>query len=154
MVGRLGRIRCACRLRELVTLTPRSAAGTSRTESGWRLRRHPAEKPPDRRAPLHSDPRGAKKHQERTVQLGAASSPSRLPNPLARSMSCNGAGRIGHLVGTRSLQPLFPASSDSVTGTGATFQISWQYSAMARSEENGPIRAVFRMDRRVQAAGS
>jgi hypothetical protein len=33
-----------------------------------------------------------------------------------------------------------------VTVSGQTFQISSQYSAMARSDENLPLRAVFRMD--------
>ena len=33
-----------------------------------------------------------------------------------------------------------------VTVSGQTFQMSSQYSAMARSDENLPLRAVFRMD--------
>ena len=32
------------------------------------------------------------------------------------------------------------------TVSGQTFQMSSQYSAIARSEENLPLRAVFRMD--------
>ena len=37
-----------------------------------------------------------------------------------------------------------------VTVSGQTFQMSSQYSAMARSDENLPLRAVFRMDILVQ----
>jgi hypothetical protein len=33
-----------------------------------------------------------------------------------------------------------------VTVSGQTFQMSSQYSAIARSDENLPLRAVFRMD--------
>lgn len=38
----------------------------------------------------------------------------------------------------------------SFTVTGCTLQMSLQYSAMARSEENLPQRAVLRIDMRVQ----
>ncbi len=37
------------------------------------------------------------------------------------------------------------------TGTGWAFQIRSQYSRIARSEENLPVRAVFRIDMRVHA---
>ena len=39
----------------------------------------------------------------------------------------------------------------TLTVTGDTFQMSSQYSAMARSDENLPLRAVFRIDIRVHA---
>ena len=42
----------------------------------------------------------------------------------------------------------------TLTVTGLTFQMSWQYSTMARSDENLPLRAVFRIDIRVQASVS
>ena len=38
------------------------------------------------------------------------------------------------------------------TVSGWTFQISSQYSAMARSDENLPLRAVFKMDIFVHAS--
>ena len=41
-----------------------------------------------------------------------------------------------------------------MTVTGTTFQMSSQYSAMARSEENFPLRAVLRIDIRDHATGS
>ena len=41
----------------------------------------------------------------------------------------------------------------TVTVTGTTFQMSSQYSAMARSDENFPLRAVLRIDIRDHAAG-
>jgi hypothetical protein len=40
------------------------------------------------------------------------------------------------------------------TRTAVTFQMSSQYSVIARSEENFPLRAVLRMDIRVQASTS
>ena len=40
------------------------------------------------------------------------------------------------------------------TVTGRTFQIWSQYSAIARSDENVPLRAVFKIDIRVQASVS
>jgi hypothetical protein len=39
-----------------------------------------------------------------------------------------------------------------VTDSGHTFQISSQYSAIARSDENFPLRAVFKMDIFVHAS--
>src|SRR5574337_383705 len=42
----------------------------------------------------------------------------------------------------------------NVTVTGCTFQISSQYSSMARSDENLPLRAVFRIDMRVHLSVS
>ena len=42
----------------------------------------------------------------------------------------------------------------AVTVTGRTFQMSSQYSAIARSDENLPLRAVFRIDIRVHASRS
>jgi len=41
-----------------------------------------------------------------------------------------------------------------VTVTGQTFQMSSQYSVMARSDESLPLRVVFRIDIRVHAAVS
>jgi len=46
------------------------------------------------------------------------------------------------------------APSYSLTGAGGRFQMSAQYSPMARSEENLPLRAVFRTDMRVQWSAS
>lgn len=142
------------------TRDPDSTAcgGHLKDGSGWRILRrlaHPAEKPPDRRPPLHTAIPGVRRGiGNGPFSAGGTPSPSCLTRPLATPRSRDGADRIDHLVVTRSLQPLFPASRESLTGTGATFQISWQYSAMARSEENLPIRAVFRMERRAHAARS
>ena len=41
-----------------------------------------------------------------------------------------------------------------MTVTGQTFQMSSQYSVMARSDESLPLRVVFRIDIRVHAAVS
>jgi len=41
------------------------------------------------------------------------------------------------------------ANPQTFTVTGLIFQISSQYSVMARSEENLPLRAVLRIDIRV-----
>ncbi|OPY71814.1 MAG: hypothetical protein A4E63_01408 [Syntrophorhabdus sp. PtaU1.Bin050] len=49
------------------------------------------------------------------------------------------------------IRSLYPGIS---TFTGSTFHISRQYSCMARSEENFPIRAVFRIDIRVHRSTS
>ena len=45
-------------------------------------------------------------------------------------------------------------SQAQIVVTGRTFQISSQYSRIARSEENLPARAVLRIDMRVQRSGS
>jgi len=47
-----------------------------------------------------------------------------------------------------------PGPQSRTTLTGGTFQISSQYSRIARSDENFPARAVFRIDIRVQRSGS
>jgi hypothetical protein len=46
------------------------------------------------------------------------------------------------------------ANHQAFTVMGLTFQMSSQYSVMARSDENLPLRAVLRMDIRVQCLTS
>ena len=82
---------------------------------------------------------------------GMHRSPDRYPDRLCRRL-CRARNELAPnsfrcAAGGRPSQP-----AQMVTVSGETFQMSSQYSAIARSEENLPLRAVFRIDICVHAS--
>jgi len=77
----------------------------------------------------------------------------RKPNILSRSRS-RSRKKEQELLGYFSESTLPYRALHAPMSTPVTPQISWAYSAMARSLENLPLRATFRMDMRAQRAES
>src|SRR3954454_16812976 len=74
---------------------------------------------------------------------------------LARCNNLAGNAR-SHAAENQPVAPRWSSASwkGGVTGFTGTFQISWAYSRMVRSEENQAMRATLRMEARVQAGAT
>lgn len=78
---------------------------------------------------------------------------SRPQNPPHHSRSRKSSTSVRcHCGGTSTTATRARLAEGQTIGTRLTFQMSSQYSAMARSDENLPLRAVLRIDIRSQAA--